>query len=205
MSSQNEWAKGDRWKVKWTARSPVNAALAPDPIVMDELSKDTSIRTDDVLEFEVLKSDESSTVISLELHGDIYELHMIHEGDETYLQKVQMGTSTIMDQKGTAPLFTPDLSYGLLFDFPLRGGAPKFAFKDLTGRDCEFERTEDSGLLTYQMSYQFPAGPKMKTVIEWRKGAKWWESFRRESVYEDAKGQDIVDIFSEGKLLQVLD
>lgn len=51
------------------------------------------------------------------------------------------------------------------------------------------------------MSYQYPAGPKMRTIIEWREGAKWWQSFRRESIYKDAKGQDIVDIFSEGELL----
>ncbi len=201
MSNQNEWAKGDQWKVKWTARSPVNAALAPDPIVMDESSKDTSIRTEDVLEYEVLESDEHSTVISLKLHDDIYELHMVHAGDETYLQKIQRKTSTIMEQKEKSPLFTPDLSYGLLFDFPLRGGASKFVFRDPTGRECEFEKTGESGLLTYQMSYQFPAGPIMRTIIEWREGAKWWQSFRRESVYKDAKGQDIVDIFSEGELL----
>lgn len=201
MSNQNEWTKGDQWKVKWTARSPVNAALAPDPIVMDESSRQTSVRTEDVLEFEVLKTDKSSTVISLELHGETYELHMIHAGDETYLKKIQRKNSTIMELKEKAPLFTPDLSYGLLFDFPLRGGASKFAFKDLTGRDCQFERTDESGLLTYQMSYQYPAGPKMRTIIEWRVGAKWWQSFRRESVYKDAKGQDIVDVFSEGILL----
>ncbi len=201
MPYQSEWAKGDQWKVKWSARSPVNAALAPDPIVMDKSMKQTSIRTEDVLEFEVLKSDEFSTVISLKHHGDIYELHMIHEGDETYLKKIQRKTYTMMEQKGKSPLFTPDLSYGLLFDFPLRGGAAKFVFRDPTGRECEFERTEESGLLTYQMSYQYPAGPIMRTIIEWREGDKWWQSFRRESVYKDAKGQDIVDIFSEGELL----
>lgn len=201
MSNQNVWAKGDQWNVKWTARSPVNAALAPDPIVMDESSRQTSVRTEDILEFEVLKADKFSTVISLKLQGDIYELRMIHAGDETYLKKIQRKTSTIMEQKEKAPLFTPDLSYGLLFDFPLRGGASKFVFKDLTGRNCKFERTEESGLLTYQMSYQYPAGPEVRTIIEWRVGAKWWKSFRRESVYRDAKGQDVVDMFSEGILL----
>ncbi len=205
MSSQDKWAKGDRWEVKWTARSPVNAALAPDPIVMDESSRQTSIRTEDVLEFEVLKSDESSTVISLEVHGDIYELHMVHAGDETYLKKIQRKTSTIMEQKEKSPLFTPDLSYGLLFDFPLRGGASEFVFSDPTGRECEFEKTEESGLLTYQMSYQYPAGPIMRTIIEWREGAKWWRSFRRESVYKDAGGKEIVDVFSEGVLLTASD
>ena len=92
MPYQSEWAKGDQWKVKWTARSPVNAALAHDPIVMDEASRQTSIRTEDVLEFEVLKSDDFSTVISLKLHGDVYELHMIRAGDQTYLKKVQRRT-----------------------------------------------------------------------------------------------------------------
>jgi hypothetical protein len=201
VSHLNVWAKGDQWRVRWTARHPVNAALAPDPIVMDAPNKTTSIRTEDILEFEVLKSDTLTTVIALSLHGDIYELHMVHAGDVTYIKKIQRETTTMMLQEGKTPLFTPDLSYGLLFDFPLRGGASKYVFKDLTGRDCEYERTEESGVLIYQMSYQYPAGPKMKTIIKWRKGAKWWQSFRRESVYEDAKGQEIVDILSEGILL----
>lgn len=201
MPDLNVWAQGDRWRVKWTGRSPVTAALAPDPIVMDESSRQNSVKTEDILAFEVLTSDELSTVIAVRLHGEVYELHMHHAGNETYLQKVQRGPSTMMEQKEKTPLFTPDLSYGLLFDFPLRGGAAKFMFKDLTGRNSRFERTEASGFISYEMSYQFPAGPKMRTVIEWRQGAKWWQSFRRESVYEDANGQKVVDVLCEGKLL----
>ena len=160
MSNQTEWAKGDQWKVKWTARSPVNAALAPDPIVINESNKQTSVRTEDVLEFEVLKTDEFSTVISLELHGDIYELHMIHAGDEIYLKKYSEKLLRLWNKRKNRPFLLLICPTGCYLIFLCVEELQSLCLKILRGESVNLKELKNQDYVPIKCRINIPQGQK---------------------------------------------
>lgn len=116
-------------------------------------------------------------------------------------------TAVLYEGDPQRPSFDPDKRLGYLFDFPCLGegmeatGDEDRSFSRLNGEDFDEQCSEIPGGVAFGWSFDYRAGPMIRSLLAWESGAPWYGRCVRERVIE-FEGEEQRDAIASMELIQ---